>query len=391
MKRIIELCSHKKTLDRIGISMENKHYFAAANTGAGFYSCFDNINDPGREGFLYILKGGPGTGKSTLMKKAGRHFEGLGEAVEYFHCSSDESSLDGVRLPRINTAVIDGTSPHAADPVMPGVTDAIINLGEFIGAEVKEYSREITKLALRKKECFDAAYAYIRAAAALDAAGQTVSASATDLKAVKNAVKEIWRQLGGQEQYRETRHKATGERAFKTARAADFHTPGRERRLFLSAVAGEGKISYRSINKYGRVISLAGNEWAARAVLSELASDLGRKGCGCTSFLDVLAPDRREALEIGPPDTLIAVDAPEAGISVNLEGTLIRGKYGLCRDSLSFGRESIGNILRLAAKALSDAKAAHSEIETYYVRAMDFGGLDRAAEKLIKAMSAYKR
>ena len=44
-------------------------YFMAANSGKGFFSLFDEIYYP-REGWkLFIIKGGPGTGKSSVMKQ----------------------------------------------------------------------------------------------------------------------------------------------------------------------------------------------------------------------------------------------------------------------------------------------------------------------------------
>ena len=49
-----------------------KGYFACANSSRGFCNYFES-NLQGLER-LYILKGGPGTGKSTLMKEVGAHF-----------------------------------------------------------------------------------------------------------------------------------------------------------------------------------------------------------------------------------------------------------------------------------------------------------------------------
>ena len=40
-------------------------YFAAANTESGFFSLFDEVFSPEHLRRIYILKGGPGTGKST--------------------------------------------------------------------------------------------------------------------------------------------------------------------------------------------------------------------------------------------------------------------------------------------------------------------------------------
>ena len=46
----------------------NIHYFLAANTVNGFYSLSDEITKSDDTKFLYILKGGPGCGKSSFMR-----------------------------------------------------------------------------------------------------------------------------------------------------------------------------------------------------------------------------------------------------------------------------------------------------------------------------------
>ena len=81
------------------------------NTSKGFYSYYDNIieKDANR---IFILKGGPGTGKSSLMKKIAKEMLEKGYEVEYHHCSSDNNSIDGIVIPKLRVAMIDGTAPH---------------------------------------------------------------------------------------------------------------------------------------------------------------------------------------------------------------------------------------------------------------------------------------
>ena len=74
-------------------------YFAGGNTAQGFYSLFDSS----LEGLnrIFILKGGPGTGKSSLMKDVGRVWSKKGYDIEFLHCSSDPDSVDGVIIPSL--------------------------------------------------------------------------------------------------------------------------------------------------------------------------------------------------------------------------------------------------------------------------------------------------
>ena len=70
-----------------------KHFFPGGNTSRGFYSFYRYIMPQETARKIISLKGGPGTGKSTLMKKIGQYFNEKGYSVEYHHCSSDNTFL----------------------------------------------------------------------------------------------------------------------------------------------------------------------------------------------------------------------------------------------------------------------------------------------------------
>jgi len=105
-----------------------RHYFLGGNTPQGFYSYYDYLIDSEKVKKVYVIKGGPGTGKSTLMKSAAAWGEDNGYEVDYLHCSSDPSSLDGVIIDG-DIAMVDGTSPHIVDPKNPGCVETIVNMG----------------------------------------------------------------------------------------------------------------------------------------------------------------------------------------------------------------------------------------------------------------------
>lgn len=81
------------------------HFFLGANSGQGFQNLFPRFCEPEAHYDLLVLKGGPGVGKSTMMKTIGKSLEENGEQVEYLYCSGDPQSLDGVHIPRIHTAI----------------------------------------------------------------------------------------------------------------------------------------------------------------------------------------------------------------------------------------------------------------------------------------------
>lgn len=92
-------------------------YFLGANAPGGFYSLYDQLIAPETARAVYILKGGPGCGKSTLMRTVSDMVCAAGEQAEYILCSGDPDSLDAVVFPRLKVALVDGTAPHGMAPL----------------------------------------------------------------------------------------------------------------------------------------------------------------------------------------------------------------------------------------------------------------------------------
>ena len=104
--------------------------FPGGNTTKGYYFLFEYMIQPAVNR-VYIIKGGPGTGKSSLMNFISREMTGRGYEVEHHHCATDPDSLDGLVIPDLGVALLDGTAPHAFDPKNPGIAEEIVNLAEY--------------------------------------------------------------------------------------------------------------------------------------------------------------------------------------------------------------------------------------------------------------------
>ncbi|MCI7769487.1 MAG: hypothetical protein MSH44_04250 [Christensenellaceae bacterium] len=135
-----------------------KNYFLGSNTYKGFSGEFSHLLD----GRAVILKGGAGSGKSTLMKKVAEIATDAGFETEIYRCSSDADSLDGVYVKSKNFAVIDGTSPHTADAEYHLFRHVTLNLLDKADAgKTISFSDEIEKAIMTKKQYFSDAYAYL--------------------------------------------------------------------------------------------------------------------------------------------------------------------------------------------------------------------------------------
>lgn len=136
--------------------MAAKHYFACGNTAKGFQNLFaSNLANLDR---IFILKGGPGNGKSSFMKRVGQNYEKQ-YLVEYIHCSSDSNSLDGVIVRELGFGIVDGTAPHVIEPTVPGCVEEYVNLGcAWVTRKLKTKKKEIMKLQDEIAVCYSRAY-----------------------------------------------------------------------------------------------------------------------------------------------------------------------------------------------------------------------------------------
>ena len=141
----------------------DKKFFASSNSSHGFQNDFPSClgNESGID-LLYIIKGGPGTGKSHLLRTLGRSAEAHGYATTYYCCSSDPASLDGLCAEKEGCPTlgfVDGTAPHVWEPTLAGVKEEIINLGIFWhGDLLRSRKEEIQKLSDLKDACYKLAY-----------------------------------------------------------------------------------------------------------------------------------------------------------------------------------------------------------------------------------------
>lgn len=144
-------------------------YFLGGNTARGFVSFYDGFCR-GPEDFLWVIKGGPGCGKSSFMKTIGHAAEEAGLDTEYVLCSGDPDSVDGVYIPAWHTGYADGTAPHVIEAVTPGAAGLYLDLGQFYDRiALQKERRAIEDLQRRYQSLYREAYTLLAAPAAPEA------------------------------------------------------------------------------------------------------------------------------------------------------------------------------------------------------------------------------
>lgn len=135
--------------------------YLAANTPFGFKNNFG----AGLQGkYVYVIKGGSGVGKSTLMKSLLKDVSSA-ERITIVPCSSDSHSLDAVIMHDRGIAMVDGTAPHLYEPSAYGVNGEIFDLGKYINkAKIAERGDEILENIRRKSVLYSLMYTHLASA-----------------------------------------------------------------------------------------------------------------------------------------------------------------------------------------------------------------------------------
>lgn len=338
-------------------------FFLGANSQSGFYSLYDGFTDPAAGDFLWVLKGGPGCGKSTFMKRIGAAGEKAGEQVEYIHCSGDPASLDGVYLPQRRVAYVDGTAPHVIEAVCPGAASLYLDLGSYFdAAALSAHLPEISDLNRRCKALYADAYRLLAAGAALLP------------KNVPN--------LYGTEQLEKIDKKLAG---LALRELPKRPKPGAVNKRFLSAWSCTGRVTLTdTLRAYAERICLLDNELGLGHVyLERLAALAAERGYDAILCPDPLEPEKPEALIL--PERGLAFFAAEPGRAgeyyrhIRLDALAEPSD----RAALRRRRRESSQMLSEAVSALAEAKALHDALEAVYHPHVDFAGVSALAEEHI--------
>lgn len=160
-----------------------RHIFFGAATPKGAVDHIQNLT-AGLQKRIFI-KGRPGSGKSTMLKRLAEAAEKKGYDVDVFHCGFDPNSLDMLILPELSLAIFDSTAPHEYFPNRSG--DQILDMYEISiqpGTD-ERYASELEPIQKRYSQKMKEAISYLAEAQELDAQMKQYYIEATDFSYVK--------------------------------------------------------------------------------------------------------------------------------------------------------------------------------------------------------------
>jgi len=333
-------------------------YFLGANTARGFVNYADEIFSGVRK--LYLVKGGPGTGKSTLMKRVAEAAEKKGLAVERYCCSSDSHSLDGVVIRELSVGITDATAPHVMEAKYPGSREELIDPGACWDRKLlEERYGAIKSLVDEKTGLFASVYKYLGVGLALRGERTRILTSCADGEKLDKAAERLIRRMG----------------------------EGKGFKLLPRQVGSLGMNGRVTFDTYEAMATerwqIADTRGLRGLLLDRLLHHAERAGLAVMVSRDPML--ETEALYC--PEAGIAItdtgDADRADKILNTERFIHREKLADQRRRLRFLSRLEGELLKRVEDLFGEIKKRHFALEELYADAMDFGRVDAMTEELI--------
>lgn len=352
-------------------------FFLGANSPSGFYSLYDQMLDPDTARRVFLLKGGAGCGKSSLMKRAAAALEDLGEDVEYIRCSGDPDSLDAVIFPRLKAAIVDATAPHVMEPKLPGVVESYVNLGRFYDhAALADQRQAIAAATKGYQSHYKRSYRCLTAAAQLQEDNRSLLLTpALEAKELKRARGILSREV-----------KKTGRQ------------PGIAVQRFLEAVSCQGaSCLFETVDALcRRVYELQDANGLGAGMLTALAAGCMSAGYDVILCPSPLFPDRAQHLlvpELSLGFVTSTPDLPYPGKPyrrVRVDAMADPDQLRKYKARLKFARKVQAALLDEAVDSLRQAKAEHDVLEKLYNPHVDFQGVYAQADQIIEELMALR-
>lgn len=349
-------------------------YFLGSMTPHGYVGTEHTLYDPQDGWYAYLLKGGAGTGKSTLLRRLYTAVGTEDPLAEVFCCSSDPSSLDAVRFPARKIAVLDATAPHVVEPQYWGAAEQPLPLFQCLDRRVLQpLLPALIDLFREKRELFEKARQQLSAAAALIADNRRIEQDNIDF----GKIDRLARRLAQTEWDAETESGTCAVR-------------------FLSAVTPEGLLTfYDTVQALCPRIYVIEDEYgtAARYLLQRLQTAALSEGKTCIACPSPLFP------QDGPEHLLL----PASGVAFLTSNSLHKVDFPVYRrihasrfidtayiqrkrHRLSFCRRAAADAIAEAVNLLEAASFVHRTIEAHYGTAMNWDTYHALSDSLISAL-----
>ncbi len=360
-------------------------FFLGANTPQGFHSLYGQLLPSQQAKAIYIIKGGAGCGKSTLMRQIAAEATARGYGTEEILCSGDPDSLDGLLLPELSIAIADGTAPHVIEPNYAGLKEHYVNLGDCYDSQgLQSVSEQLISCMNQYKE------ACTHTAPCLAAAGELRETISNILFTPKLADRLQKRANGIVN--REIKH-----RDWKQDQKQDGKkekSTGKLKQRFLSANTCQGRLAlfHTATNHCEKVYQLWDNYGIAHGLLLPLMNAAVQRGYDVIACPNPMNPKHLEHLIIPELSLCFLSSSPNLALSgehyrkIRLETMVDSGLLKQNRSRLRTYRKMYHSLLEEVVNVLEENKKIHDELEAIYHPFVDFQKLSVLTARLAETI-----
>lgn len=358
---------------------QNAEFFLGASSPQGFASRFSEISNIKDGWHLYIIKGGPGSGKSSFIHTAAAALEGYDDNIEFVRCASDPKSYDAAIFNNLKIAIVDGTRPHVIEPSYLGAYETVISLCDLLDYDKLMDNREaVVALTDENRAINDRSNRFVGAACKLIGDSFRIAMEATDSVKIGKYAKRFAN--------REFKRNCKDKKGGNVSR-------------FLTGITPDGLLLFENTaNCYcDRVYVIMDNYGASsRVLLNAMRSNANEAGYDTISCYCPSAPfEKIDHLFI--PELGIGFMTSNKWHPVNFE-PYARINFRRFTDMeyiknhkqrLSFNYKASRELIDESIKLKGEARSVYMKLEKYYSSAMDFSKMDEYIDRFIK--SAMKR
>ncbi len=347
-----------------------RYLLASSNTGQGYRSFLPALIESLKK--VYVLKGAPGSGRTTFIRQIGLELAAKGYQADFFVSFAGSSSLEGVMCPQLGLAVVKGDCGYPSEHEQRGISCEVIDFSEFWdGASLAGCEEEIAELAEEIEKQLRSAAELLMKAARVKEKISAHGSGYPDPEEVERLVTRLVTEI--------------------------LEQSSRERHYFGTALSIQGLVSYvdgLSASCAGRYVLKGFPGKVKSAVLTAVGRMALARGHQVEFYHDGFNPENLNMIIITGLGVAV-IDGDGLGLTVRPGDIILDARdWNDSNQETASGTDVVETQRRLdtlleeAHTALLQAESIRKRLRGIFSRAMDFREVERVRSRIMEDIDA---
>lgn len=350
-----------------------RNLYANGITAHGFYSLYPAIRE--QLDYLFIIKGAPGTGKSTLIKNIADTLIEKGEKIEIIRSPKDNELLDGLIIPRLNIGLLVSSPPFTLEAKYVGAREEEIDLNEGLKMQqLLTWKHEIIHLTDLLEKKYEEAVYHLAKAKEIHLEHEKIYIEHMNFDLANQLTVELIDEIF-------SKHQPEARKAV-------------HRQLFLGATTPQGPVN--SIDNITETVKqriiIKGRAGSGKStILNKIVQEATKRGVNAEIFQCGFDPTSLDMVILPELGYAVLDGTPPHPIEPSREGDRVLDLYALCFDQdidqlyaneLKQIVSSYKQETSAAVRLIKEAKDLNDRLKKIYSQALDFSR-NKAKEEYI--------